>query len=869
MTNAQRILVALALCAGLLSWWWVGTGSIAVAEPSADSVADPRAEDLVVEGPDVESAARRDRSEDRVALEQERRPPAQFLLRGRCVDATGTPLAGCRVRLRGFGTGDEDVAEYERLHGTLEWVDPPILETESDGSFEFRFWPPPPYQFILHITAAESVPMTGRWSSLEAGGTKDLGDVLMMGGVRVRGSVRDTAGVPQSGVSVSLRESQWPSRFTGEIPPRASRSTRTADGGEFEFDDAMPPGGWRVDVPGRQLVSELDVTVPEGLLETVLELLVMPESDITTIEGTVVDETGQPVPRAGVGVGRPWFFPNTDTEGRFRLERTPQSILGPLRLGVRKEGFEDLLTDSEFDWGDRDVVLTVRRALSLRIEVVEAESGVPVEDYGIRLFPLGGNGAEIRERGPHEGGVTVVESVQRGTQVLVIEPAVPDFMRSPPLQFQVTDAGAPDQRVELRRLAGRTVRVVYPDETPAVGSDVALVWTRNDRPIQPRSFVADLRPDMGHLMSQEETVGLRWASGETDDRGECELFVHPGMAFALSVRGRDHLPFLRNGFVLGDGSEPVTVVVEAGGTLRGQITPPEFVSQLWLGAIRNRMGVEPSNPAWIDLVPADGSGPAHYDNGEPKVIGQDGSFVIPRVPAGLWRVAINPMAGWGPRRIDTGVDVEVVSGEAKQVSLALDHLLFTELEAEILLDGVVLQDRWLLVDGTGVDDRGEAWDRRSRVWIDEAGSFTAFLPRGDYRFSTERLTRPVGTLTVPEPFRVSGATGIRRAFHIRSAPVRLQVLGPDGEPREGVTLLLQGQGVGQSLQQSDHEGRLTSRLTVGAYTVRVLPKVFAAKYRWSSSFHQFEPERQIFVGTFEVREGAAEIIVRLSEQAGY
>src|SRR5262249_23161719 len=100
------------------------------------------------------------------------------VVRGRCVDAaTKAPLAGCAAELHGWNANSERMDEFTLRHGEVVWTDPELQTTQEDGRFEFRFSPPPPYQFAVDLSAEGRAGMGARWSALEPGSVTDVGDV--------------------------------------------------------------------------------------------------------------------------------------------------------------------------------------------------------------------------------------------------------------------------------------------------------------------------------------------------------------------------------------------------------------------------------------------------------------------------------------------------------------------------------------------------------------------------------------------------------------------------------------------------------------------------------------------------------------------
>src|SRR5262249_40220906 len=143
------------------------------------------------------------------------------VIRGRCTDlATSAALETCELKVNGWPALQSKLEAFEKAHGRVEWKDPPGQSTGSDGSFEFAFIPPRPYQFMLTISAPGRVTMQGRWSSLKSGEVVDLGDIGIPRGTILRGRVIDESGSTRSGIKVTLSCQR---EHTKQLAPRMSQ----------------------------------------------------------------------------------------------------------------------------------------------------------------------------------------------------------------------------------------------------------------------------------------------------------------------------------------------------------------------------------------------------------------------------------------------------------------------------------------------------------------------------------------------------------------------------------------------------------------------------------------------------------------------
>jgi hypothetical protein len=261
---------------------------------------------------------------------------SKVTLRGRCIDGlSGVPLSGCEVSLSGWQGNAQRMDAYLRDHEAVVWADPPPWTTGPDGTFSFSFIPPPPYQFAVHVTAAQRVRVGARWSTLEPGVVHDLGDVVLHPGSMVQGQVVDSAGNAQAGVEVILTQGPLmgllgrPNRALWS-PDHAPVTASRADG-TFSFRELVAFGKWDVAVIGRQKVTPDSVEIPDGQAVTTLRIETRPVSEVDTIGGVVVDSSGSPL--RGVRVhGEDGQWAHTDRDGSFAINRGKDDPARPIGL---------------------------------------------------------------------------------------------------------------------------------------------------------------------------------------------------------------------------------------------------------------------------------------------------------------------------------------------------------------------------------------------------------------------------------------------------------------------------------------------------------------------------------------------------------
>lgn len=127
---------------------------------------------------------------DPVLLEEAPDPMHAATISGRIVTRDGSPLPGATVELAGWVSDSDRGAVYGR-HVT--WSNP---ETSSDaeGCFHFLFAPSPPLDYQLTVRHPGRVAVAWQWERIVPGSNRDLGDIVMSAGGRIRGRLLDRQG---------------------------------------------------------------------------------------------------------------------------------------------------------------------------------------------------------------------------------------------------------------------------------------------------------------------------------------------------------------------------------------------------------------------------------------------------------------------------------------------------------------------------------------------------------------------------------------------------------------------------------------------------------------------------------------------------
>jgi protocatechuate 3,4-dioxygenase beta subunit len=318
--------------------------------------------------------------------------------RGRIVDPAGAPLEEAYVA-GGATTWDEEGVQQ------VDWC---TTRSAADGTFRLEDLRADLHHTLIvrrsgyGMAVLEFPPTEIDHSSI------DLGDVVIAPGALVRGEVVDESDVGVADVPVALvgtgrdRE-RFGSPANVDLDSYvARRDARTDDLGRFAFAD-VSPGDYRVftdlvpdDEPGPNGHGNV-VHVEPG--ETEVHVCIVVSRGLA-LEGTVVDERGEPVPAAEV-------YAESATGSHARSARAVADSTGSFRLDGLQSGPYDLTAfPAEPGSGGPNERLLLRAELpaieagarGVRIVVQDAawiggivlgEDGLPRADAQVSVTPLG------------------------------------------------------------------------------------------------------------------------------------------------------------------------------------------------------------------------------------------------------------------------------------------------------------------------------------------------------------------------------------------------------------------------------------------------------------------------------------------------
>lgn len=312
--------------------------------------------------------------------------PPRALVKGRCVDAAGGPIAGARVSLSSEGESWRNDGGGPPLDRTR-----PSFEETSDAAGRFAFDVPLPTASwvvlriepgIYHGRAIRHFGEAGgRFQDPLHEGENDLGDFLLRDCGAVAGRVTDERGNPISSAMIAVEEIS-----TSEDHALAF----TADDGTFTVGHLL--GGTRrfeAIADGYKNGCREGVLVAVGATAQFVDFVMKPAAEIG---GVVVDPSGAPVPDVlvwvrpvgrGSGAGA-----RSDAEGRFHI-LLPDA--GAYCFDFAHPGYapynQDRSQGRSHQTGELSIRLVLEPLVRTKFVVVDAVTGSPVNTFGMRILP--------------------------------------------------------------------------------------------------------------------------------------------------------------------------------------------------------------------------------------------------------------------------------------------------------------------------------------------------------------------------------------------------------------------------------------------------------------------------------------------------
>ena len=738
-------------------------------------------------------------------------PLTTAMVRGRCVAAEdGAPLTGCRVELSAQASdlGNRDQA----------WHPPEPAVTASDGRFELRAVPPPGWLFTLQCAADGRATLGRRWPELAPGAAIEVGDVPLPSGAVVVGRIVDEAGAAVDRAYLTLECDELRGRGPGEFHYHDSSNVLSAADGTLQAQQALLPGRWRVNLESEDALLRPDeLLVREGQREVRLDVVVRRAEQLPSISGIVVDEEGNGVGNVGlVAADHPLPFGDETTsaaDGSFTVRRR-RATADQVYLIVASDRVVAAATPQGHAWGEHDVRIVVRRACGLRLQVVEAGTGLPVEHYAVRCIPLGGTvygtDKELRAVGGHPGGLATIDSVRPGKSRLIVYPDDPALGPSEPLDLSV-DAATAEQRITVARRATLAVHVRRADGAPVAGTRVEVLRQEGPGELAMTTAAAPI-PEAHVRLWSLDAIGVVLDAGRTDAEGTVVLRAAPSHTAYVKVLGPGHVAVMKSGVVIETGGSELDVVVEQGAVLRGRVLPAELLAKLGPTAEEQYMAKTMSSAASFlarrtpQLVLSEIGGqrrrlPPQHDAG--VVLPADGTFAIDGVPAGDWRVELAYMVhhghGGSSAREPIGIVHGLRDGDTRELEIDASALMPATIAGRILLDGELYRG-------------GNAAFGATQLHTDSDGRFTVEVRPGEHRLVLRPPEPPASSAAAARAWIIDFATvradpgaRVERTFDVHRHTAKIRVLEADGRPAVERYLRLSGQ-CGMLELQVDAEG---------------------------------------------------------------
>ena len=738
------------------------------------------------------------------------------VIRGRCVDEQGHPLADCTIWFTGKPrTPDQETNYNQSLAGHAEraWTDPEHLITAVDGRYEFHFTPPPEFCFFLSIDHAGLVGLVACWSTLPADAAITMPDAVMTPGATVHGRVTDERGQPVPGVQVSLNRSGGRPAPDGVLDPRSSLFKTTDRDGLFGRTSPIASGGYHVEVADRKLTSPRTVTLPRD--DATVDLTVDLGLARGEIAGVVVDDSGNPVDQAVVWVAPRRCFARTTADGSFRLVRLPEMTDGEVTLHVEHLACEPFVDATPRAWATTGVRLVVQRGVELVVFAHDPD-GRPVEDFRVLTLPAEGYAeATQRVHAQQADGIARLPRLRAGRYQLAIEPG--DLEHAATTWLPIEAVGKEPQRIDVTvpRSASRPLRVVFADGRPVAGTAVRLV--------DPQGGTTTLQSQLRTLRLWQQ---LPWKERAlvcqqlvTDAAGEGMLRGPVGTGLDLVLLGPGHVPVVLPRVDL-QAEEPLVVTVRAGATLLGKVTPANAYAELLELA-----GLQPGKvTAWVArhlpsfrLVTATGECVPALDL-PAAALQPDGTFRLEHLPPcdgelRLWFTVERARARQTFTR--TLAHCNLREDHENKVAIDLAALLPGDLDVTVLHNGQVLANDGVMVwwqDGQGQRSAGIT------TTTDAAGHLQLRSAPGTYSFELKDLPAE-NTVAM-----TAGQTTTARVF-FTSGKLLLHVV--DAEEKAAGQLSFRLGSPRSSTHRSantDAAGVLELQLSPGAWTLTTLPQ---------------------------------------------
>ncbi|MEE2886936.1 MAG: hypothetical protein VX951_05845 [Planctomycetota bacterium] len=748
--------------------------------------------------------------------------------------------------------------------------------TKNDGRFSIRIRTSVHDQLELHTRSRGYADMQGPVSGNDD--RRSAGDIMMPEGAFLVGHVEDETGAPQPEISLRLFRNT-PERQTGIRPTTWFKLTSDATG-SLTSDLRLACQGWRLspaDDGVRIVKPAANFEVTGGSATQYLTVVVRMPDPKAMIRGHIVDEDDKPVARAIIHAMDkdrwPVGFGYSKPDGRFTV-RCRKDPSGPVHLTVpHAKGYEKLLSKVPFDWGTDNVKLVMERAGGVRIIVVEAVDGRPVEHFQVIWYQAYKPGAGAPQQGHqpalhHPKGEATIEGIPRGPARLIVIPTDEGLVPNDPIEF-VKSTDSPDIRVTLAARVGLEVRVTDTGGRPIAGTVLELLQPGDGSTVTASTNVFDHEKSAQLAFRIRDRV-LRLDRTQTDEQGIGVLGWQPSQnRLAVRVLGPGHVPVIRDGVFLAKDKQRLEITVQAGAKLLGQLQPLDVIKQLGSGAGNSRWpGFGPR--ITLEFV---GKSPTSSPAAKVSAVRPDGSFEFDGLMPGIWEIQFSAVRFINGRSSNAGQKllgrIDLSNGGTRRATYDISDLRPASVRGRVILNSVVatqtdiqlahVQEAWLGRQAGG----GQA------LRTDDNGNFRAEgVSPGKYVVSVDapgdgpRRPRLTSTTMVSVP---PGAN-ISQDFYIQAGSLRVRLLNSGGTPAAKRNFQVTSQTTHQIIHaRSDADGILAiKQISVGTYAIKTLAKNPSVETGPTNPFGITRRGRFIEIGKVTVTAGSDSTTVQLT-----
>jgi RNA polymerase sigma factor (sigma-70 family) len=750
---------------------------------------------------------------DREAANEPPPPSDEIVFVGRCVDPSGTALAGvtCLVH-RDLNAGDVCDNELDgyldrELNGELDGATVAArAESAADGTFRLACARGEGLLFDVRIGNRGHQHRTRRFGPYAGAREVELGDIALRRGVQVSVRVVDRSGTPVAGVRVVAHGHQPAGRHEMLMVDQGF-PWRSDARGHIELPYAMGPGHyhasfWSDDFPADRINADLVVPHDRDHFHTDL---VWPVEDVRhAILGVLVDVDGKPLAGVAIGAEGGGTRGNAETraDGTFRMPRIgpydPLAV-GPVRFGLPEArcGLE-LVGDTTCSWGDRAVCLAASTAATLVVRAVDATSKQVVPDIEVACAVHRDDDAPavlFAQFSPLESAPdgTVRRRVMPRPHVVQVFPR--DARYAPSAMLEWDPRLSDELVVPLTAMRDATVRVVTADGKPVAGSEV--------RTLQPIEAVAGEPAPAGWrevpvpaVPDRQLDAATRWArqgiddaplgSARTDADGYATVRVPLATDVLVAAFGPGHVAKA----VVGRATtSTIELRVDAGASVRIDLVPKDVVARLAKVAQPRLRAAGSQDLVFggmsVTLLPTTKPGNAAAAATAAMPITAPGIVVQHGLPAGQYDVyvagCIEAGALDGVNLVRKFPSVTLHAGEPNELQLDVSGLALGRLQGQVLRNG----EPWPYVAGNLGSMDWPAYRSIVPVHADAQGRFDVEAPAiGRYQFHT----LDQHSVRCAEKVQLTAGATMNVVFAARICVAHVRIVAADGTPRPGLTV---------------------------------------------------------------------------------